>query len=50
MSSDGRIVSAVFTQRPYTLLSHKITPGLLDYVLFGSTGAHIVIEFLESFV
>lgn len=49
VSSDGRIVSAVFTQRPHVLLSHKITLGLLDYVLFGSTRAHIMIEFLDSF-
>lgn len=50
MSSDGRIVSAVFTQRPHVLLSHKITLSLLDEGLFDSTGVHIVIGFLESFV
>lgn len=36
--------SCVYT-KTYVLLSHKIT-----LVLFGSTGAHIVMESLESFV
>lgn len=41
MSSDGRIVSAVFTQRPPVLTEL----ARFDDVPFGTTGAHIRLEF-----
>lgn len=41
MSSDGKIVSAVFTQRPPVLTEL----ACFDDVPFGTTGAHIRFEF-----